>query len=238
MRFTVRKSVAVTAVALLALTACGDKAPAGGQGGTAELSIQPVELIDTSANKVPEPDVSKAADPAGDGKAKCSGIKLGFAGALSGPNAALGQNIRRGMEVALKKHNEANADCQVEVAEFDTEGDPNKASSVTPNLISDKSIIGVLGPAFSGESKAVDGLFNQAGLVSVTASATNPGLAQHGWKTFFRGLANDAVQGPATSRSSSPPRRSTSSRTTPITARASPLSSKRGSVTWSRAPVT
>jgi branched-chain amino acid transport system substrate-binding protein len=68
---------------------------------------------------------------------------------------------------------------------------------VIPNLISDDSIIGVLGPAFSGESKAVDGLFDQAGLVSVTASATNPGLAQHGWKTFFRGLANDAVQGPA-----------------------------------------
>jgi branched-chain amino acid transport system substrate-binding protein len=196
MRVTIRKSVAVAAVTLLALTACGNKAPAG-QGTTAELAIKPVELIDTSANKVPEPDVSKAADPAGDGKAKCSGVTLGFAGALSGPNAALGQNIRRGMQVAVKKHNDANAGCQVKVSDFDTEGDPNKASSVIPNLISDKSIIGVLGPAFSGESKAVDGLFNQAGLVSVTASATNPGLAQHGWKTFFRGLANDAVQGPA-----------------------------------------
>jgi branched-chain amino acid transport system substrate-binding protein len=194
-RLPARKTVAVCAVALLALTACGNKAP--GTGATEELSIKPVELIDTSANKVPEPDVSKAADPAGSGDAKCSGIKLGFAGALSGSNAALGQNIRRGMEVAIKKHNDANADCQVEVTDVDTEGDPNKASSVTPNLISDKAIIGVLGPAFSGESKAVDGLFNQAGLVSVTASATNPGLAQHGWKTFFRGLANDAVQGPA-----------------------------------------
>ncbi len=196
-RSTIRRSVAVSAVALLALTACGDKAPAGGEGGTAELTIQPIEQIDTSANKVESPDVSNAADPAGDGNAKCDGVKIGFAGALSGPNAALGQNIRRGMEVAVQKHNDANADCQVEVTDFDTEGDPNKASSVTPNLISDTAIIGTIGPAFSTESKAVGGLFNQAGLVSVTASATNPGLAQNGWKTFFRGLANDAVQGPA-----------------------------------------
>jgi len=33
--------------------------------------------------------------------------------------------------------------------------------------------------------------------VSITASATNPTLTENGWKTFFRGLANDAVQGPS-----------------------------------------
>ena len=40
-------------------------------------------------------------------------------------------------------------------------------------------------------------MFDQAGLVALTASATNPTLSENGWKTFFRGLANDAVQGPA-----------------------------------------
>uniref|UniRef100_UPI0026187318 branched-chain amino acid ABC transporter substrate-binding protein n=1 Tax=Gordonia sp. (in: high G+C Gram-positive bacteria) TaxID=84139 RepID=UPI0026187318 len=38
------------------------------------------------------------------------------------------------------------------------------------------------------------------GLVAVTASATNPALSGNGWKTFFRGLANDDVQGPAVAR--------------------------------------
>ena len=40
-------------------------------------------------------------------------------------------------------------------------------------------------------------MFNQAGLVAVTASATNVTLSEKGWRTFFRGLANDGVQGPA-----------------------------------------
>lgn len=55
----------------------------------------------------------------------------------------------------------------------------------------------MIGPAFSGETKATGGIFNQAGLVSVTASATNAALTQNGWKTFFRGLANDDAQGAA-----------------------------------------
>ncbi len=40
-------------------------------------------------------------------------------------------------------------------------------------------------------------MFNQAGLVAATASATNVTLSEKGWKTFFRGLGNDGVQGPS-----------------------------------------
>jgi len=38
---------------------------------------------------------------------------------------------------------------------------------------------------------------SRAGQVMGTASATNVTLSAEGWKTFFRGLANDGVQGPA-----------------------------------------
>ena len=40
-------------------------------------------------------------------------------------------------------------------------------------------------------------MFDQAGLVAATASATNVTLSEQGWKTFLRGLANDGVQGPS-----------------------------------------
>ncbi|NED67084.1 ABC transporter substrate-binding protein, partial [Streptomyces sp. SID10244] len=83
---------------------------------------------------------------------------------------------------------------------FDTEGDPQKATQVAPQIANDDAIVGLIGPAFSGETKATGGIFNQAGLVSVTASATNPTLTDNGWKTFFRGLANDDVQGPAVAK--------------------------------------
>ncbi len=120
-----------------------------------------------------------------------------MAGALNGPDAALGINIKNGVQLAIDKHNAANPGCQVQLKPFDTEGDPQKATAIAPQIVDDQYTIGLVGPAFSGETKATGGVFNQAGLVATTASATNPTLSENGWKTFFRGLANDAVQGPS-----------------------------------------
>lgn len=197
-RYSIRGVVAMSAIVALALTGCSDKETESEKSGGAEaLTIQPLEQVDKEGKPVEAKDGGDPADPAGDGKAVCSGISLGFAGALTGDNAALGQNIRNGMEVAVQKHNEANPDCQVAVKDFDTEGTPEKATQVAPSIIGDAEIIALLGPAFSGETNAVSPQFNQAGLPALSASATNPALSQNGWQTFFRGLANDAIQGPA-----------------------------------------
>ena len=120
-----------------------------------------------------------------------------MAGALTGADAALGVNIKNGVQMALDKHNAANPGCQIDLKTFDTEGDPQKATAIAPQIVDDATIIGLVGPAFSGETKATGGVFNQAGLVAATASATNVTLSEQGWKTFFRGLANDGVQGPS-----------------------------------------
>lgn len=197
-RYSIRGVVALSAIVALALTGCSDKETGSEKaGGGGELTIQPLEQVDKDGKPVESADSGDAVDPAGDGDAVCSGVAIGFAGALTGDNAALGQNIRNGMEVALKKHNDANPDCQVTVKEFDTEGAPEKATQVAPSIIGDAEIIALLGPAFSGETNAVSPQFAQAGLPALSASATNPALSQNGWQTFFRGLANDAVQGPA-----------------------------------------
>jgi branched-chain amino acid transport system substrate-binding protein len=71
---------------------------------------------------------------------------------------------------------------------------------VVTQAVNESDIIGVVGLPFSGESKATGGIFEQAGLVHITASATNPGLTQNGWTTFFRALGNDNVQGPAAAK--------------------------------------
>ena len=197
---------ALVLVAGLLLAGCsskddsGDTPSASGTESAAasgDLSIQPVVQIDTKGEEVPAADTSNAADPAGDGSAKCDPVTIAMAGALTGPNAALGINILNGAKLAVDAHNAANADCQVTVKEFDTEGDPQKATQVAPSIVGDKSVIGLLGPAFSGETAAVGQVFSDAGLLSLTASATNPDLVKNGWTNFFRGLANDAVQGPS-----------------------------------------
>lgn len=136
---------------------------------------------------------------AGGGAKKCD-LKIGFFGALTGDAANLGQNIQNGAKLAIDQYNAKNASCKVTIASFDSQGDPAQAPALAKKAVDDKSIIGIVGPAFSGESKAADPLFNEAGLVSITPSATNPGLADNGWKTFFRVLGNDASQGPAAAK--------------------------------------
>ncbi|WP_408638729.1 branched-chain amino acid ABC transporter substrate-binding protein [Nocardia gipuzkoensis] len=198
--------LAVGAAAALVLTGCSDKSTSSGSdssgtNGAGGLSIQPVLQVDQQGKEVPKADAAAAADPAGDGKATCApGTAVAMAGALTGPDAALGINIVNGVKLALDKHNKANPGCKIELKQFDTEGDPQKATQVIPQIVNDRSIIGLVGPAFSGETKATGKILSDAGLVSVTSSATNATLTQNGWTTFFRGLANDDVQGPSVAK--------------------------------------
>lgn len=200
-------ALALALAATLLVAGCSQKEAEGSEttdtgssAPAADLSIVPEVQIDITGAEVAAGEAQVPADPAGDGSATCSGVSIAMAGALTGPNAALGQNILYGAQVALDKHNAANADCQVELKTFDTEGDPQKATQVAPQIVGDASILGLLGPAFSGETKATGSIFNQAGLLSLTASATNPDLTANGWTTFYRGLANDAIQGPAVAK--------------------------------------
>ncbi|MBU3750824.1 MAG: branched-chain amino acid ABC transporter substrate-binding protein [Mycobacterium sp.] len=162
-----------------------------------ELKIVEQVQVDQDGKEVKAEAGATATDPAGDGKATCSPVKIAMAGALNGPDAALGINIKNGVQMAVDKHNAANPGCQIELRTFDTEGDPQKATAIAPQIVDDQAIVGLIGPAFSGETKATGGVFDQAGLVAVTASATNVTLSEQGWKTFLRGLANDGVQGPS-----------------------------------------
>ncbi len=139
-------------------------------------------------------------DNTASGGGKNCNLKIGFFGALTGDAANLGQNIQNGAKLAIDQYNEKNADCKVTLVPFDSQGDPAQAPGLAKKAVDDKNVIGIVGPAFSGESKAADPLFNEAGLVTISASATNPALADNGWKTFFRVLGNDATQGPAAAK--------------------------------------
>ncbi|WP_426566939.1 branched-chain amino acid ABC transporter substrate-binding protein [Angustibacter sp. McL0619] len=127
-------------------------------------------------------------------------VKIGFFGALTGDAANLGQNIKKGAQLAIDQYNATSPKTKITLVDFDSQGDPAQAPALAKKAVDDKSVIGIVGPAFSGESKAADPLFNEAGLVTISASATNPALSTNGWKTFFRVLGNDASQGPAAAK--------------------------------------
>ncbi len=133
----------------------------------------------------------------GDGKVKCTGLTIASFQALTGEAAGLGEPIKNGADLAIKAFNEKNKDCQIKFDAEDSQGSPDLAAGIAKKLVDDKAVIGVVGPAFSGESKNAGPLFSAAGLVTITPSATNPGLSANGWKTFHRALAGDTVQGGA-----------------------------------------
>jgi branched-chain amino acid transport system substrate-binding protein len=124
--------------------------------------------------------------------------KLGFIGALSGPNAQLGINERQGAQLAIDQANAANKyKFKVKLVLSDSEGAADKAPPAATHLISDPTIIGVIGPAFSGESEAVNPSFCGASppMPTVTASASRGTLQNHGWKCWHRIIPNDNVEG-------------------------------------------
>jgi branched-chain amino acid transport system substrate-binding protein len=127
----------------------------------------------------------------------CEDVAIGYFGALTGSAANLGINIRNGVELAVDQFNEENADCQVNLEEYDSQGSPDQATGLATQAIGDDTVIGIVGPAFSGESETAGPIFAEAGLPTITASATNPTLAENDWDTFQRILGNDASQGPA-----------------------------------------
>ena len=135
----------------------------------------------------------------GGGKAACD-LKIGFFGALTGDAAGLGINMRNGVKLALDQYNKDHADCKVNLAEYDSQGDPAKAPALAQQAVGDTKVVGMVGPAFSGESEVADPIFDSAGLPIITPSATRPSLSTKNWKVFHRGVGNDTSQGPAAGR--------------------------------------
>ncbi len=193
-RKKVMTTIATVATLGLLLGGCANQAAApgassAGAGGGLNLDVPVLTSIETPKDAVL---------PAGDGKATCpSTTTLAYIGAETGANAQLGINIFNGIQLAINEHNKSNPGCQVAFKKFDTEGDPTKATGPVTQATKEDDIIGVIGLPFSGESKATGNIFEQVKLVHITPAATNPGLTTNGWTTFFRGLGNDAVQGPA-----------------------------------------
>jgi len=124
-------------------------------------------------------------------------VSLAYVGPLTGDSANLGINIRDGAKTAIDAYNKKGGKIHVTLKEFDTKGDPAQATTVKDSYINDKSIIGVIGPAFSGETKAVLPSYDEAGLVMISSSATNTQLPTVATNkhVFHRVIADDSFQG-------------------------------------------
>ncbi|NMH96151.1 branched-chain amino acid ABC transporter substrate-binding protein [Pseudonocardia acidicola] len=124
-------------------------------------------------------------------------LKIGFMGDLTGENSGIVIPPRNGAKLAIDEYNATNPAVKLQLVEYDSQGSADQAVPLIQQAINTDKIVGLVGPAFSGESKAVGPILEQGKIPSVSASATNPGLAQNGWKYWHRVVANDNDQGPA-----------------------------------------
>jgi len=106
-------------------------------------------------------------------------------------------NEQDGVKLAISQFEAANPTCKVGLTSYDSQGDPSQAPALAQKAAEDKTVIAIIGPAFSGESKVSDPIFEAAQLPSITVSATNPPLGTNGWKYWHRAVGTDNSQGPA-----------------------------------------
>ncbi len=126
-------------------------------------------------------------------------VKIGFIGDLSGSNSALVVPGKKAAELAFEQANKkGDLKVKIEYVPLDNkEADPAKVTPLAQQLITDNAVVGVIGPAFSGETSAVQSLFKQAGLTHITQSATRADLTTKGFETFFRSVGGDTDQAAA-----------------------------------------
>ncbi len=134
------------------------------------------------------------------GGGECAG-KIGAMGALSGPNASIVIPSINGAKLALDQFTKENTDCKIELVEFDSEGDPAKATPLASQIAGDPEFLGVIGGAFSGETRATKGIYNEAGVPMISQSATATDLtAVDVVPVFHRVVGYDEIQGAAVAK--------------------------------------
>ena len=127
----------------------------------------------------------------------CGTISIGMLAPITGPAASIGGDQLHWAEFYASQWNKVRGHVKIKIVQEDTQLDPSKASTVAQALASNKSIMGVIGPAGSDEVQAVAPILRKAGLAFASGSATRVSLTNGSYKGyFFRDVPNDGVQGP------------------------------------------
>lgn len=124
-------------------------------------------------------------------------VKIALVCPLTGDIAAMGQGMKRAVEIALEEANASNRfpDIKFELAAFDDRADPKEAVNVANQIISDPKIVGVIGHLNSGCSIPASQIYAKRNLPMITPASTNPKLTLQGLKNVFRVCTTDDVQG-------------------------------------------
>ncbi|SEF53800.1 amino acid/amide ABC transporter substrate-binding protein, HAAT family [Thermomonospora echinospora] len=123
------------------------------------------------------------------------GVVIGFMGDLTGENSGIVIPPKQGAQMAIDEYNATNPKTKITLKTYDSQGRGEQAVPLAKSAITKDKIVGLIGPAFSGESQQVAPVLEEGKIPSISPSATNTALGKNGWKYWHRIVGNDEIQG-------------------------------------------
>src|SRR5213083_1376212 len=125
-------------------------------------------------------------------------IKIATQSPLSGGQAALGEGIKLGAQLALEqlRGNLTKQGFKVELVPFDDQAKPDVGVANAKNIIADKDILVVIGHLNSGVAIPSSEVYKEVDLPMISPANTNEKITDRGYPSVNRVCGRDDVQGP------------------------------------------
>lgn len=124
-------------------------------------------------------------------------VKIATQSPLSGGQAALGEGIKNGSQLAAEQLGGTlkKMGFDVEVVPFDDQAKPDVGVANAKNLVTDPDILAVVGHLNSGVAIPSSEVYKDSNLVMISPANTNPTVTDRKLKNVFRVVGRDDVQG-------------------------------------------
>jgi len=124
-------------------------------------------------------------------------LKIGLAGPATGPVAQYGDMQKVGVMAAIEQINKAGGinGMQVEGVIYDDACDPKQAVAVANKIVND-GVQHVVGHLCSSSTEPASDIYEEEGVLMITAASTSPTITEKGYQLVFRTIGLDSLQGP------------------------------------------
>lgn len=124
-------------------------------------------------------------------------VKIALAGPVTGPVAQYGDMQFTGAKMAVAQINKEGGvnGKQLEAVVYDDACDPKQAVAVANKIVND-DIRFVVGHLCSSSTQPASDIYEDEGILMITAASTNPNITSRGYELIFRTIGLDSLQGP------------------------------------------
>lgn len=124
-------------------------------------------------------------------------LKIALAGPMTGSVAQYGDMQFIGAEMAIDQINKAGGvdGKQLEGVRYDDACDPKQAVAVANKIVND-GIKFVVGHLCSSSTQPASDIYEDEGVLMITAASTSPEITNRGYQLIFRTIGLDSLQGP------------------------------------------